>query len=242
MVRRIWSPGTTGRRNLALLMLVNIASFSPGLSLGADSAGRALKPAAPIPVPPLGDYALFALEAEAKEMSTTMAAVRLFSGLLKDKALGPRLVPIVADEARTFGMASLFRQIGIYSSKGQLYEPVDSETLHLRFCFIQRKGMNETQQRMAKALLDEMSQQHPQIRANMLAALVQSQPRAAGHTDPALQSLLKSPGGRQLARRGSIPCCSASARNSARMALTYFSGSRSPVRPSTGVAAPMTPP
>jgi pyruvate dehydrogenase E1 component len=59
-------------------------------------------------VPPLKAYAEFALKAEGREMSTTMAAVRLFSNLLKDKTLGPRIVPIVADEARTFGMANLF--------------------------------------------------------------------------------------------------------------------------------------
>jgi pyruvate dehydrogenase E1 component len=58
-----------------------------------------------------------------------MAFVRLLGGLLRDKGLGPRIVPIVADEARTFGMASLFRQIGIYSPVGQLYEPEDAESL-----------------------------------------------------------------------------------------------------------------
>src|SRR5438876_8752625 len=62
-------------------------------------------------------------------MTTTMALVRLFHALLKDKELGPRLVPIVADEARTFGMAALFRQIGIYSPQGQLYQPEDAESL-----------------------------------------------------------------------------------------------------------------
>jgi pyruvate dehydrogenase E1 component len=80
-------------------------------------------------VPPLAGYAGFALEADGKEMSTTMAVVRLLSNLLRDKALGPRIVPIVADEARTFGMASLFRQIGIYSPLGQLYEPEDAGSL-----------------------------------------------------------------------------------------------------------------
>lgn len=75
----------------------------------------------PIAVPALADYARFAFEADGKEMSTTMAVVRMLGGLLKDKALGPRIVPIVADEARTFGMANLFRQIGIYSPQGQLY-------------------------------------------------------------------------------------------------------------------------
>jgi pyruvate dehydrogenase E1 component len=62
-------------------------------------------------------------------MSTTTAVVRLISNLLKDSALGPRLVPIVADEARTFGMANLFRQIGIYSPLGQLYEPEDAASM-----------------------------------------------------------------------------------------------------------------
>ncbi|MCP1496461.1 pyruvate dehydrogenase E1 component [Pseudomonas migulae] len=76
-------------------------------------------------VPDVSSYAGFAIAAEGKEMSTTMAFVRMLSGLLRDKQLGPRIVPIVADEARTFGMASLFKQIGIYSSVGQRYEPED---------------------------------------------------------------------------------------------------------------------
>ena len=90
----------------------------------------ARKGAAPVlPVPPLEQWGGFALQAEGKEMSTTMAAVRMLSALLKDAQLGPRIVPIVADEARTFGMASLFRQIGIYSPKGQLYEPEDASSM-----------------------------------------------------------------------------------------------------------------
>jgi pyruvate dehydrogenase E1 component len=76
-------------------------------------------------VPPMADYAGFALRADGKEMSTTVAFVRLLGTLLKDKALGSRIVPIVADEARTFGMANLFKQVGIYSSQGQRYEPED---------------------------------------------------------------------------------------------------------------------
>ncbi len=79
----------------------------------------------PLPVPPLGSYAAFAVAAAGKEMSTTMAFVRLLGNLLKDPQLGPRIVPIVADEARTFGMANLFKQVGIYSSLGQRYEPED---------------------------------------------------------------------------------------------------------------------
>ena len=64
-----------------------------------------------------------------KEISSTMAFVRFLTLLVRDKELGPRVVPIVPDEARTFGMEGLFRQMGIYSSSGQLYEPEDSETV-----------------------------------------------------------------------------------------------------------------
>ena len=78
-----------------------------------------------VTVPPMASYAQFALQAEGKEMSTTMAFVRMLGNLLKDKGLGPRIVPIVADEARTFGMANLFKQVGIYSSVGQRYSPED---------------------------------------------------------------------------------------------------------------------
>ena len=64
-----------------------------------------------------------------REVATTMAAVQMLSKLLKDKTAGKLVVPIVPDESRTFGMDSLFRQVGIYSHKGQLYEPVDRESL-----------------------------------------------------------------------------------------------------------------
>ncbi|MBX3605310.1 MAG: alpha-ketoglutarate dehydrogenase [Piscinibacter sp.] len=85
--------------------------------------------AAAVPVPPAAKYAEFALRAQGKEMSTTMAFVRMLTNLLKDETLGPRVVPIVADEARTFGMANLFKQVGIYSSAGQTYEPEDIGSL-----------------------------------------------------------------------------------------------------------------
>ena len=78
-----------------------------------------------VPVPALEQYAQFALASAGKEMSTTMAFVRMLGSLLKDAQLGPRIVPIVADEARTFGMANLFKQVGIYSSVGQRYAPED---------------------------------------------------------------------------------------------------------------------
>ena len=84
---------------------------------------------AAIEVPALDDYADFALKAEGKEMSTTMAFVRVLGNLLKQKPVGPRLVPIVADEARTFGMANLFRQVGIYAPGGQRYEPEDASSM-----------------------------------------------------------------------------------------------------------------
>ena len=78
-----------------------------------------------VPVPTLAAYGQFALQAGGKEMSTTMAFVRMLGNLLKDPQLGSRIVPIVADEARTFGMANLFKQVGIYSSVGQRYAPED---------------------------------------------------------------------------------------------------------------------
>lgn len=65
--------------------------------------------------------------AEGREISTTQAYVRFLTQLLRDKELGPRTVPILVDEARTFGMEGLFRQIGIYNPAGQLYTPVDKD-------------------------------------------------------------------------------------------------------------------
>ncbi len=82
-----------------------------------------------LPVPGLDATAAFALHANGKAMSSTMALVRYLGALLKDPVLGPRIVPIVADEARTFGMANLFRQVGIYAPFGQLYQPEDSASM-----------------------------------------------------------------------------------------------------------------
>jgi pyruvate dehydrogenase E1 component len=79
--------------------------------------------------PAAAQFARFALAAAGKEMSTTVAFVRMVGALLKDAVLGKRVVPIIADEARTFGMADLFRQIGIYSPIGQLYQPEDQHQL-----------------------------------------------------------------------------------------------------------------
>ena len=76
-----------------------------------------------------GVFEEFHAGTEGREVSTTMAVVRMMANLLKHKEVGKLIVPIVPDEARTFGMESLFRQVGIYASSGQLYEPVDSKML-----------------------------------------------------------------------------------------------------------------
>lgn len=85
--------------------------------------------AAALPVPSLETFKMLTDGTGKREMSTTMAFVRIISILLRDKELGSRVVPIIPDEARTFGMEGLFRQIGIYDPSGQLYEPVDSDQL-----------------------------------------------------------------------------------------------------------------
>ncbi len=76
-------------------------------------------------IPPLEFFAQQLQGTAEREISTTMAFVRILHALLKDKLLGPRVIPIVPDESRTFGMEGLFRQIGIYSPLGQCYTPVD---------------------------------------------------------------------------------------------------------------------
>ena len=80
-------------------------------------------------IPALDKFAEFLKGTGHTEVSTTMAFVRMLSMLLRNKSVGKNIVPIIPDEARTFGMDPLFREIGIYSPKGQLYEPVDSESL-----------------------------------------------------------------------------------------------------------------
>ncbi len=96
--------------------------------LGGFVPQRRVKAAA-LKLPDAPDYAEFLKGSGEHALSTTMAMVRLLTKLLRHAEIGKRIVPIIPDEARTFGMDSLFRQIGIYSSKGQLYEPVDRETL-----------------------------------------------------------------------------------------------------------------
>ena len=83
----------------------------------------------PIKAPPKDIFESFMKSTGDKEMSTTMALVRMLTNLLRDKNVAPRLVPIIPDEARTFGMEGFFRKIGIYAHEGQKYEPEDSEQL-----------------------------------------------------------------------------------------------------------------
>jgi pyruvate dehydrogenase E1 component len=85
--------------------------------------------AKPLKAPPLEFWQEFLEGTGDKAASTTMAFVRMLGQMLRDKTMGELLVPIIPDEARTFGMEPLFRQCGIYSSTGQLYEPVDKDTL-----------------------------------------------------------------------------------------------------------------
>ena len=85
--------------------------------------------AEPLTVPPLEAFQNMLDGTDGREISTTMAFVRILTALLKDKNIGKRVVPIVPDEARTFGMEGLFRQVGIYSSVGQLYTPQDADQL-----------------------------------------------------------------------------------------------------------------
>ena len=82
-----------------------------------------------IKAPPKDIFDAFMKSTGEKEMSTTMALVRMLTALLRDKNVSPRLVPIIPDEARTFGMEGFFQKIGIYAHEGQKYEPVDSEQL-----------------------------------------------------------------------------------------------------------------
>lgn len=77
-------------------------------------------------VPPLSTFDAVLKDSGERELSTTMAFVRIMTALIRDKNIGKNIVPIVPDEARTFGMEGLFRSIGIYSSSGQMYEPEDS--------------------------------------------------------------------------------------------------------------------
>ncbi|MDH5540769.1 MAG: pyruvate dehydrogenase (acetyl-transferring), homodimeric type, partial [Rhizobacter sp.] len=97
-------------------------------ALGGYLPHRRVKADEKFKVPDIGTFkAVLEPTAEGREISTTQAYVRFLTQLLRDKELGPRTVPILVDEARTFGMEGLFRQIGIYNPEGQKYTPVDKD-------------------------------------------------------------------------------------------------------------------
>jgi pyruvate dehydrogenase E1 component len=101
----------------------------------------------PLKVPDVSIHAKLLAGSEGREISTTMAFVRILNSLLRDKNIGKHIVPIIPDEARTFGMEGMFRQLGIYSSVGQLYKPQDAEQLMFyredRAGQILEEGINE---------------------------------------------------------------------------------------------------
>ncbi len=98
-------------------------------ALGGYLPQRRRRVEVPLEVPPLETFQSQLDGTGEREISSTMAFVRILAALLRDKTLGPRIVPIVADESRTFGMEGMFRQLGIYSHVGQLYEPEDAGQL-----------------------------------------------------------------------------------------------------------------
>ena len=97
-------------------------------ALGGSVPRRVVR-AKPLALPEDSAFAEFAKGSGSAAASTTMAFTRLLRNLLRDKNIGKRVVPIIPDEARTFGMDPLFKEVGIYSPLGQRYEPVDAETL-----------------------------------------------------------------------------------------------------------------
>jgi len=98
-------------------------------ALGGSLPQRRRRADESIATPELAVFERMLKSSGEREISTTMAFVQVLNLILRDKAVGPRVVPIVADEARTFGMEGLFRQIGIYAPFGQLYKPVDADQL-----------------------------------------------------------------------------------------------------------------
>ena len=122
--------------NIEELPFLNFADGSPERkyieerrgSLGGPLPQRRRNSVA-LEVPPLSAFSAQLVSTEQREISTTMAFVRILSTLLRDKAIGRFVVPIVPDESRTFGMEGLFRQLGIFSQVGQLYKPQDADQL-----------------------------------------------------------------------------------------------------------------
>jgi pyruvate dehydrogenase E1 component len=98
-------------------------------ALGANVPSRRRKAAEALHAPPLSTFDAQLKSSGERELSTTMAFVRILTSMMRDKNIGKHVVPIVADEARTFGMEGMFRQAGIYSHVGQLYKPEDADQL-----------------------------------------------------------------------------------------------------------------
>ncbi|HAA55540.1 MAG TPA: pyruvate dehydrogenase (acetyl-transferring), homodimeric type, partial [Myxococcales bacterium] len=95
-------------------------------ALGGYMPSRRSNVEQPLRLLPLDKFKLMFQDSGKRELSTTMAIVRILSTIGRDKHIGPRLVPIIADEARTFGMEGMFRQLGIYAHEGQKYTPIDA--------------------------------------------------------------------------------------------------------------------
>jgi pyruvate dehydrogenase E1 component len=98
------------------------------MELGGFVPSRRRK-ADPLPVPALGAFDRFLKSTEDREISTTMAFVQILQTIIRDKTIGKHVVPIVPDESRTFGMEGMFRQLGIWNQRGQLYTPQDADQL-----------------------------------------------------------------------------------------------------------------
>ena len=98
-------------------------------ALGGHLPKRRAKSDVALEVPPLAEFEAQLKSSGTREISTTMAFVQMLTKLMRDKSLGRRIVPIVPDESRTFGMEGMFRQFGIFSQVGQLYRPQDADLL-----------------------------------------------------------------------------------------------------------------
>jgi pyruvate dehydrogenase E1 component len=125
-----------GDEQLAEIPFVRFAEDSPEMkylrtrraALGGSLPARRMKSEG-LEIPPLSIFEAQLKGTEGREISTTMAFVRILNTLLRDKKIGKRVVPIVPDESRTFGMEGMFRQFGIFSQVGQLYRPEDANQL-----------------------------------------------------------------------------------------------------------------
>ena len=123
--------------DIAKLPFIKFAEGSPELeylraqrkALHGPLPKRLAKTTVALEIPPLSTFDAQLKGSEGREVSTTMAFVQMLTKLMRDKSLGQRIVPIVPDESRTFGMEGMFRQFGIFSQVGQLYNPQDADQL-----------------------------------------------------------------------------------------------------------------